>query len=173
MKRVIFGATASPYILAAVLRHHFKVTSKSEEFLQILNKNFYVDDFIVSLNTENDCLETAEEVTEIIQKMNGELGKWNSNCSTFSQSDDADEKSEVKVLGIMWKKVNDIIQIRSSATEEILSTKRKLLQKLASLFDPLGLITPYVMMGKLLLQETWMIGIGWDIEFDDSSLMST
>ena len=39
---------------------------------------------------------------------------------------------------------------------------------IARLFDPLGLVTPFVMSIKCLFQELWKLGIAWDEEIPDS-----
>ncbi|XP_047988458.1 uncharacterized protein LOC125228055 [Leguminivora glycinivorella] len=36
-----------------------------------------------------------------------------------------------------------------------------------SVFDPLGLLTPIVIQGKILLQQIWRSGIGWDQDVQD------
>ncbi|XP_071041975.1 uncharacterized protein [Parasteatoda tepidariorum] len=41
-------------------------------------------------------------------------------------------------------------------------TKRWLLHCIASFYDPLGLFSPLVILGKILFQDTWTIGIKWD-----------
>ena len=41
-------------------------------------------------------------------------------------------------------------------------TKRNLLKKISTLFDPLGLLAPFTIRLKLLMQETWSAGIDWD-----------
>ena len=41
-------------------------------------------------------------------------------------------------------------------------TKRIFLKKLATLFDPRGLLTTYTMGSKILLQEMWASSVDWD-----------
>ena len=41
-------------------------------------------------------------------------------------------------------------------------TKRNFLKGIATLFDPLGLLTPYTVRAKILLQEMWASGVDWD-----------
>jgi hypothetical protein len=41
-------------------------------------------------------------------------------------------------------------------------TKRKLTQVLASVFDPLGLISPFLVRSKFITQEVWKLKIDWD-----------
>ena len=45
---------------------------------------------------------------------------------------------------------------------DIAVTKRVILSFIARLFDPLGLLTPYIMTVKRLFQETWRLGLDWD-----------
>ena len=41
-------------------------------------------------------------------------------------------------------------------------TKRQLLSIIASLFDPLGLLAPFIVRAKILLQRVWQLGLKWD-----------
>jgi hypothetical protein len=41
-------------------------------------------------------------------------------------------------------------------------TKRKLTQVSASVFDPLGLISPFLVRSKVIIQEVWKLKIDWD-----------
>lgn len=41
-------------------------------------------------------------------------------------------------------------------------TKRQILSEIATIFDPLGLISPVVIKAKIKVQRLWVMGIGWD-----------
>ncbi|XP_037520857.1 uncharacterized protein LOC119397504 [Rhipicephalus sanguineus] len=59
MTRVPFGATCSPFLLAATLRHHLKgVEENFPRTAQLLSDNLYVDDFV----TGADSVEEAEQI---------------------------------------------------------------------------------------------------------------
>ena len=45
-------------------------------------------------------------------------------------------------------------------------TKRNFLRKIATLFDPLGLMAPFIIQAKILLQEMWTAGLEWDEEMN-------
>lgn len=47
-------------------------------------------------------------------------------------------------------------------------TKRNFLEKIATLFDPVGLLPPFTIRAKLLLQDMWTAGLEWDEEMDES-----
>ena len=46
-------------------------------------------------------------------------------------------------------------------------TKGNVLKKTASVYDPLGLISPYIIRAKVLMQQAWIEAIGWDESFPD------
>ncbi|XP_018404637.1 PREDICTED: uncharacterized protein LOC108781220 [Cyphomyrmex costatus] len=41
-------------------------------------------------------------------------------------------------------------------------TKRKALSTIAKLFDPLGFLSPIIIIAKIFIQELWALKIGWD-----------
>ena len=76
-----------------------------------------------------------------------------------------DVGGKTKVLGIHWDTENDIIEFQlkkvGSTSNEII-TKRGILSTLASIFDPLGLISPIAVAAKVLFQELCLQKINWD-----------
>ena len=75
-----------------------------------------------------------------------------------------------RVLGLHWITKTDmlIFQFNKLKFENKLycstsiPTKRQFLSILMSIFDPLGLIAPFTIQGRILMQEVWTNGIGWD-----------
>ncbi|XP_037502613.1 uncharacterized protein LOC119377081 [Rhipicephalus sanguineus] len=58
MTRVPFGASSSPFLLAATLQHHFDMWKKTEPVLATrLQKAFYVDDLVIGASTDEEALE--------------------------------------------------------------------------------------------------------------------
>ena len=73
-----------------------------------------------------------------------------------------------KTLEISWNSTKDVFTVTSSAVSpEFQTTKRNVLRKVATNFDPLGFVCPYVIMAKILLQELWMRGYDRDDEVQD------
>ena len=84
-----------------------------------------------------------------------------------------DEK-KTKVLGINWDKARDFLyfdfeDIKSKFQFKIV-TKRKVLQALASVFDPLGLINPIIVKLKVYFQKLCISKIEWDTPLDEKLL---
>ena len=71
-----------------------------------------------------------------------------------------------KVLGMKWDSEIDtwefdLGRLKQSANVER-PTKRGILSTLATLFDPLGVVSPILVTAKVLLQELCLQKIGWD-----------
>ena len=74
----------------------------------------------------------------------------------------------MKTLGVIWQADNDIFTFKANPPAvDFKFTKRNILSKVATLFDPLGFIAPYTIRGKLLLQEMWTAGLDWDDQLDE------
>ena len=63
---------------------------------------------------------------------------------------------------ILWKSRGTETRVRDDAW-----TKRLILRAAASVFDPLGLISPFTVRAKVLLQKIWGLKIGWDDQLPD------
>ena len=63
----------------------------------------------------------------------------------------------------MWCASEDVFTFVSHVMEQKCEwTKRKFLSKIATLFDPLGLLAPFLVREKMLMQEVWIHGLEWD-----------
>lgn len=79
------------------------------------------------------------------------------------------EFPSIKTLGILWKSKEDEFAFEPSPPpSDYLLTKRNILRKIATIFDPLGFISPFIVRGKVLLQELWVAGVDWDDPVPDS-----
>ena len=56
---------------------------------------------------------------------------------------------------------------RTFLEEDTTYTKRIFLKKIATLFDPIGILAPYTIRAKMLLQDMWTTGIDWDDELTE------
>jgi len=60
---------------------------------------------------------------------------------------------------LLWDKARDVINVSKvdKVSTDSIITKRSVLNFIAKIFDPLGLITPVTYHGKVFLQELWKI----------------
>ena len=168
-KRLIFGATCSPSCAIYVLRkcaidnHHV-----SPEASQSIGNHFYMDDFLQSLQATEQAIDKTTCIKETLKKRGFNLTKFFSNDSSFPLIDNTERDTELtqRVLGQWWDVKNDtfifrkpILDIKIERLQQI-----KLLSIVASLFDPLGMITPFAIRIRSLLQAVIKQGKKWDEE---------
>ena len=77
-----------------------------------------------------------------------------------------------KVLGLWWDKRDDsiIFKFNDFPSAKLVPTKRELLSFIASIYDPLGLINPFVFRLKVLFQQVCVAKVLWDVQLSGSSL---
>ena len=63
-------------------------------------------------------------------------------------------------LGVQWCVKSDSLQFRVELKDQPL-TRRGILSTVSSMFDPLGLLAPLILIGKIL-QELCCYRAGWD-----------
>ena len=73
---------------------------------------------------------------------------------------DRGELLPVKTLGVLWCPMDDVFKFQvNQPPDKHEHSKRSFLKKIATLFDPLGLLSPYTVRAKVLPQETWASGV--------------
>ncbi|XP_065095811.1 uncharacterized protein LOC135717614 [Ochlerotatus camptorhynchus] len=189
MQVMTFGACCSPscaqYVKNINAERHAGEYPKAAEIIQ---KRHYVDDMLVSLETEEEAIRIAREVKHVHQQGGFEIRNWISNSPAVlralreertdeKDSDLTPEISTEKVLGMWWCTASDTFTYkvgwnrydRALLMGQIRPTKRVVLRVLMSMFDPLGLISHFLMFLKVLLQEVWHSGVQWDEEITDDA----
>lgn len=174
-----FGACCSPSTAQYVKNLNAeRFCGQYPEAVDAIIKRHYVDDMLVSVETEEEAIRTAQQVKYIHSQGGFEIRNWISNSPAVLQSlgeedtetknlDLSAEMATEKVLGLWWCTENDTLTYRVGWTryDEMLltgqrrPTKREVLKVLMSIFDPLGLIAHLLIYLKVLLQEIWRSGI--------------
>ena len=77
----------------------------------------------------------------------------------------ADPSDLTKVLGLLWNRQTDTLQLPIVNLTPYCSssaTKLDVLRGIASIYDPLGFITPLSVPARILIQEIWKQKLEWD-----------
>lgn len=169
--RVPFGVISSPFLLSATIESHLE-TYKTPLSSQ-LKENIYMDNVLSGSDNVQASIALYHEAKEIFSEARMNLREWMTNSeevnSAIPESDLAKDDS-VKVLGYTWESKSDTIAIQKSKvfSAELPHTKRNVLKQVASVYDPLGLLSPITMRGKVLLQSVWNKQLDWDDTLDET-----
>eukprot|EP00112_Aurelia_sp_Birch-Aquarium-sp1_P000702 Seg1067.15 transcript_id=Seg1067.15/GoldUCD/mRNA.D3Y31 product="hypothetical protein" protein_id=Seg1067.15/GoldUCD/D3Y31 len=187
--RVIFGAGPSPFLLNATLRHHLdKYRYDDPEFVEKMKASLYIDDLVSGSSTLKEAFAMFIKAKSRLQDAGFHMHKWKTNHpelreaikrevevqensdpereTTYAKESLGHKESESKVLGVKWDIDKDVLKFEFKEildkAEQLEPTKRNILSVIASVFDPLGLISPVIVPAKILLQDICKSKISWD-----------
>ncbi|XP_055523173.1 uncharacterized protein LOC129717329 [Wyeomyia smithii] len=173
----IFGTTCSPAQSQYV--KNLNATENEREFPKAaaaIKEKHYVDDYLDSVDTEEEALKLALEVAEVHRKAGFRIRNWVSNRPSVLEAIGEVRPAEVKeltmnshsglerVLGLSWLTTEDVFcfkfnlqdDLKSLVEGNIVPKKRMMLSFVMKIYDPLGLVGSLVIQGKILLQDHWL-----------------
>ena len=124
-----------------------------------------MDDMLFTSSSFEDLRVIASEGIELFGSCGFILRKWVANChsvqilknvphcdlaTSLTNVDIGSEplpKSET--LGLAWDPQNDILRVINCKEFSKATTRREMASQLVSQFDPLGIVSPYLLEGKL------------------------
>lgn len=127
----------------------------------------YVDDLLTGADSEEGAYSLFAEARDGLAKAGMKLTKLSSNSSlVLDKASAMSGQSGMechKVLGVEWDPCEDVFSFQGiDIPSDVMVTKRVILSFIARLFDPIGFLTPFVMLVKILFQKTWRLGLDWD-----------
>ncbi|KAL9970153.1 hypothetical protein ACROYT_G022481 [Oculina patagonica] len=178
MTRVTFGVVSSPLLAIGTIQEHVKSCKETFPVASSeISRNTYVDDFASGRDNVQETLKLQQSATELMQKTALNLTKWSSNSSELMEaiperdraagslvsleSGLAAEHPITKALGLKWNTCTDNLVF---AIDVDIVNSRLVASLAAKICDPIGLITPFLVRSKLILQSLWTKGVGWDEE---------
>ncbi|GBM03534.1 hypothetical protein AVEN_95424-1 [Araneus ventricosus] len=176
LNRLPFGLTTSPFALACVLKFHIKKFKDDYPKCYEMLNSLYVDDLYYGAETAQDAYQLTSSAIEILRSVGFNLRKLRTNCSELNKlwcengyEENTDHGQGSGFLGLNWDPIEDKIKlnlrdVRNSLESGIANgtTKRHVLRIISQIFDPCGLISPFVITVKILMQELWEKGLKWD-----------
>ena len=168
--RVIFGVTASPFLLNATIRYHLESNADSHgELISKMQRSIYVDDLVTGACSEDDAYQLYSSAKEVLKTGAFNLRKFSSNSSGLQEKitdSQTSEKYERKVLGVSWNTSSDQIQFSlaelAEDAQQLAPTKRNLIRLIGKFYDPLGFLAPIVVSYKIFMQSLFATKIEWD-----------
>ena len=170
--RLPFGLKCSPFLLSATLRKNLGDNQISEALMTQFVGGCYMDDLISSDSTVLGMREKKETITKIFGECGMYFRDWNSNHpetqKLFAESEGrpVEELYEQLVLGLKWDTQNDTIRVNADRLKEKIKnhikTKRDIWKVIPSVYDPIGVLAPFVLLGKQIVQEACEQVKNWD-----------
>lgn len=164
---LVFGFCTSPFALNYVIKQHV-AKYPDDRCTKALLENFYVDNLIISGNQLNELAGIHDNACERMSEGGFSLRSWNSNSDylikIFKSRDIYVSHGcpTEKVLGYEYNPSSDKISLSNIAPDTDARTKRDILSEVSKIFDPLGLILPVTIRGRLLIRELWINKFNWD-----------
>lgn len=182
--RAIFGLAPSPFLLEGVLEEHLRNCKSKYPEVDEIKRNLYVDDLIGGGENVSKAQHQKKSAQAIFSEAHFELHKWHSNEEALeveeTNPNDQDQtyakeqlgvtKGETKLLGMPWSKVDDTLAVEFP-TQPAEPTKRGILAKIAKVYDPLGLVSPVTLTGKVLYREACDLHVAWDKPLPNNLIM--
>lgn len=169
LNTVTYGTASAPFLSVRCLKQ-LGVEASDPETRRAIMEDFYVDDLLIGHNDRFVLLQLCKDIQTALQAGCFPLRKWvyNFQCPDTDLLDrsieiKSNENISNKTLGLGWNNVSDTFYFNSQFhANDNPVTKRSILSSISQIFDPLGLLSPTVIIAKILLQQLWLLKIGWD-----------
>ena len=173
MTRHVFGAVSSPSVCIYALRRTAEDMKESfPEVARLAVSNMYVDNLLYSVETEEKAIRQAQQFKQLCSHGGFNLVQWMSSSRQFLSSVSPSDLSKPyfdfqskllpteRTLGVALEWESDCFMFDIELKEA--TTMREVLRELSRIHDPLGLICPLVLPGRILMQEVWRSKVDWD-----------
>jgi len=177
---VTYDTASAPYIATRCLQQLAEDESKDFSLApETLTNNFCVDDALCGANTIEDAPRLEQELIALLGRGGFHLRKFCAShpsmleavppeCREMDVPIELDSNEGIKTLGLLWHPLSDQFLISKGTCAQRLREpknppvgKRIISSIVATIFDPLGLISPVVVY-KIFLQQLWVHKLDWD-----------
>ena len=170
----LFGGVWSSSSSTHALRKTCQDFEPSDLVYDVIKRSFYVDDLLRSASSVSDVRETIDGTRSALSQGGFNLTKFVANDAAIMSEIDvqhrADEVKELatditsKALGVIWDVNGDnFCYVNRPITGSGQATWRLVLSQVSMMHDPLGLITPIILRGRMIFQDLCRLKLGWDV----------
>ncbi len=176
----VFGNTGSPFVAVFVLKEHAtKYQDTWPAAVDTLVRSSLIDDILDSTDTLQDAQDIMTQLQNILADAGMRMAKCHSNhssilanlpqeavtpgcidISNICQKDS--ELVNLKALGIRCDPASDNFFFVMEAPTYAKWTKRSVLKTFPRLFDPLGLLLPFVIRARIYFSSLVLQDLSWD-----------
>ncbi|KAK3544057.1 hypothetical protein QTP86_000869 [Hemibagrus guttatus] len=165
-----FGATSSPCCATYALQRHVRQHPQMDEAIQFsVERCFYVDNCLQSLPTADAARNLIDQLRNILSGAGFEIRQWASNdpgvLSHLPSNARAvsvelwltQEKSDIpeSMLGLSWNWQTDTLSYKHRPVVYETPTLRNIYKVLATQYDPLGWLLPFITRAKVIVKQLW------------------
>ncbi|XP_015119454.1 uncharacterized protein LOC107042783 [Diachasma alloeum] len=173
LNTVTFGVASAPYL--AIRWLHQLADDKSEDFPEAalrIKSDLYVNDLLTGTDSYEAAVSLRDDIDALLKRGGLNLRQWAFNDPRLLQNLpesnvnlqlQVDKDATIKTLGIHWDPQRDAIiyTVKPMPTASKV-TKRSIASELAQIFNPLGLLGPVIVRGKIIMQLLWKEQLDWD-----------
>ena len=188
-KTVLFGLRDAPYAamsaLQAIAKLHLKNAGNNtllKQACETILTAMYVDDLIFGANTSFELQQLSQEIIKVLKTASFHLRKWASNDTHFLQTlpkehraaaaeislhakdeEYNDDPATMSQLGYTWSPAADTLMFKAYTKLHLLNknTKTCVARLLAMIFDPLGIVSPFILLARKILKQTFVLDLNW------------
>ncbi|XP_011880226.1 PREDICTED: uncharacterized protein LOC105568821, partial [Vollenhovia emeryi] len=175
LNTVTYGTSCAPYLAIRCLRQLAEDDGGDlPQAAHAIIEDCYMDDVLSGARTVEEAIELQKQLSQLLKRGQFHLRKWRASSSSILEhlaeqckTDELlilDKEGALKTLGLLWNAKADCLQYQVHTEENQIVTKRLVLSKIAQVFDPLGLIAPLLVSGKIIMQRLWLYDLDWDQE---------
>ncbi len=179
LKTVTYGTSSSaPFLgtrcLQKIAEDNFEQFPEAAESIR---SEFYMDDWLSGGYSLRHALTQHRNVHSLLAKSHFLLVKYASNSKELLaaidnqlvgalQSAEFNSCDIISILGLKWLPDGDMLSVKINFDLDRRKfntlTRITTLSAVSKIFDPLGILAPVTITGKIIVQEIWRQEIGWD-----------
>jgi len=169
-----YGTTSAPFLATRCLQQLIEDEAVNYPVAaQMARNGFYVDDLITGTDDVDTALSLQQELIEMLKKGGFTLRKWSSNHPALLQHLSPEyverklllsfgNEDVIKVLGLLWNSTTDKLMFCVRIKQDKVPMKRRVLRSIASIYDPLGLLSPIIIQCKIFMLHLWQLKLSWN-----------
>ena len=158
-------------------RRRGNLSPLEERVCETILRDTYVDDITTGGDSVDNAFAMYKGLNKLLGMAHFKIHKWATNSpellrripeeerapATENEVDDLLESDETSSLGIRWDPSTDLFIFKrySSIGNFNDDTKTAVASLLARPFDPLGLISPFILLARKILKQTFEENLGW------------